>query len=82
MNEQPARAEGHLNQIIGVELCKLRRLQIRRHEESAIRDFLGSVDHLLHIEAAAILLEDMLKDDIIGFLDILTLILAFLDCGP
>ena len=82
MNEQPARAEGYLDQVVCVELRKLRGLQVGRHEESAVGDFLGCIDHLLHVEAATIFLEDMLKDDIIGFLDILTLILAFLDRAP
>ena len=82
MNEQPAGAEGDLDQVVGVELRELRGLQVGRDKESATGDFLGCIDHLLHVEAATIFLEDMLKDDIIGFLDILTLFFAFLDRAP
>ncbi len=82
MNEESARAEGHLNQRVGVKLRKLRSLQVGRHEERAIWDILGGVDDLLHVEAATIFLEDILEDDIISFLIIFTLNLAVLNFFP
>lgn len=65
MAEQLAGAESNLNQLICVKLGELSSLLERGDKVSAVGNFFGRVDDLVHVEAAAILFEDQLENFVV-----------------